>query len=163
MALPCLVGFLLVFFFPPCVFFTESSFKMSRRRNSELSWLCNTADVCLSPSHKADDCCLSVNTYSWLCFCSQHALPVHSAHGNVSLQKRHCNKVFQDPEWPLQGRACVLLSCQLDGCSSYWCWLNSPYLTRVLFLTAEFFQSNTSTFSMCCKVRFKNMYVVICL
>lgn len=33
---------------------------------------------------------------------------------------------------------------------------------RALFLAAEFFQSNTSTFSVCCKVRFKNMYIVLC-
>lgn len=84
-------------------------------------------------------------------FCSQHALPVPPAHGNVSLQKGHCNKVFQDPEWPLQGRAHVLPSCQLNGCSCYWC--GPTKLTRALFLAAEFFQSNTSTFSMCCKVR----------
>lgn len=33
---------------------------------------------------------------------------------------------------------------------------------RALFLAAEFFQSNTSTFSVCCKVRFKNMYILLC-
>lgn len=80
---------------------------------------------------------LGTNTDPWMCFRSQHALPVHFAHGNVWVQKRHCNEVFQTPEWPLQGRAQVSLSCQLDGCGSYWCQLNSPKLTELLFLAAE--------------------------
>lgn len=53
---------------------------------------------------------LGTNTDTWVCFCPQHALPVHSAHGNVWLQKRHCHEVFQTPEWPLQGRAQVSLN-----------------------------------------------------
>lgn len=94
---------------------------------------------------------------SWLSFHSQHALPVPPAHGNVSLQKGHCNKVFQDPEWPLQGRAFVLPCCQLRGYSWFWYWQRK--LTGALFLAAEFFQSNTGTFSMCCKVRDKNLHL----
>lgn len=159
--------FLFLFFFP-CNFFFHSLVLRWAEGGEILSFLdfavwLMCACICPTRLMTAEQAAAGVNTDAWVCFCSQHALPVHSAHGNVSLQKRHCNKVFQDPEWPLQGRARVLLSCQLDGCGSYWCRLNSPNLTRVLFLAAEFFQSNTSTFSVCCKVRFKNTYVVMCL
>lgn len=155
------------FFFSPCDFFSTEFFLRWTEEEilSFLDFAVQLMCACLHPTRlmTAEQAAVSANTDAWVCFCSQHALPVHSAHGNVSLQKRHCNKVFQDPEWPLQGRAHVLLSYRLDGCGSYWCWLNSTNLTRVLFLAAEFFQSNTSTFSMCCKVRFKNTYIVMCL
>jgi len=161
MALPAL-------FFFSLVMFSQSLFLRWAEGEEVLSFpdfAVQLGCACLCPTRlmAAWQAAASVSTDAWVCFCSQHALPVHSAHGNVSLQKRHCNEVFQDPEWPLQGTVCVLLSCQLDGCSSYCCQLNSPNLTRVLFLAAEFFQSNTSTFSMRCKVRFKTTYVVMSL
>lgn len=57
--------------------------------------------ACLCPTRlvTAEQAAASMNIdQAWVCFCSQHALPVPSEHGNVSWQKRECSKVFQDSE-----------------------------------------------------------------
>lgn len=112
---------ILVSCFPSWFFFHKVVFHHDQKEEKFWAFLTFQWSWGVPPSIPQGWWGLGTNTDPQVCFCPQHALPVHSAHGNVWLQKGHCNEVFQTPEWPLQGRAQVSLSCQLDGCSSYWC------------------------------------------